>query len=116
MRGGVAEAGGNVAQGHARPGRRDVVRDAERSVAAGDDRGVVPVDPIGQPRGQLVAVPRGGDVEVRVERGTSQVDGAPNPIGACAAGPLVQEDGGARGGYGRASRISVAYSTEPVRK
>ena len=55
-------------------------------------------------------------MQIRVERLASEVDGLANAIGACAARPLVQEDGRARVRYGRASRISVAYSTEPVRK
>src|SRR5690606_37893629 len=93
-----------------------VVRHPKRAIAAGDDRGVVPVDPARQPRRQLVAVARGDDVQIGVERAARKVDGLANAIGACAASPLVQADGRARPDYGSASRIAAAYATDPVRK
>jgi hypothetical protein len=114
VRGGVPEARGDVAEREAGPAARDVVGDAERPVATGDDGRGVRVDPGGQPRGQLTGVTGRGDVEVGVERATSQLDRPPRAVGARAAGPLVEEDGSACGYYGSASRISATRSSGPV--
>jgi hypothetical protein len=111
VRRGIAEAGGQVAEGSTGVGE-DVEGDPERSVTAGDDDRVVRRDPPGQPLGQLGRVARRGDVEVGVERGPRTGNGASDAIGARAAGPLVEEDGGARGPYGSASSSCVARSSD----
>ena len=55
-------------------------------------------------------------MEVRIQRAPNEFDRAMDAIGARAAGPLVEEYGGARGGYGRTSSTSAACSSVPVRK
>ncbi len=113
---GVAEAGRQVAQGEPLAAGRHVVRDAERSVATGDHRRPVTVDPLGQPGGDLVDVAAGDDVEIGVERAAGKIHRAPDVVGPGAASPLVEEDGRARAHYGRAARISATCSSLPVRK
>jgi hypothetical protein len=54
-------------------------------------------------------------MQVSPERAACEVDCQADAIAVCAAGALVEEDGsGAR--YGRASRISAACDSLPVRK
>ena len=113
---GVAEAGGHVAEGESLAAGCHVVRDAERSVATGDHRRPVIVDPLGQPGGDLLDVAAGDDVEVGVERAAGKVHRAPDVVGPGAASPLVEEDGRAGTHYGRAARISATCSSLPVRK
>ena len=112
----VAEAGRQVAERHPGAAGGHVVGDPQRAVAAGDDGRLVAVDPLAEPGGQLVDVAGGRDVQVGVERMTGELDRASDGIGPCAAGPLVEEDGSARGHYGSAARISATCSSDPVRK
>jgi hypothetical protein len=112
----VSEPRGNPAEDEIVTSGRDVVRDAEGAITAGDDRGAVRGDALGQPRLELGGVSRVGDVEVGVEGGASEVDGAAYAIGAPAAGPLVQEDRCRTVAYGSASMISVIWASVPVRK
>lgn len=116
MRGGVAEAGGDVAQHQVGTWSGDVVRDAQRAVAAGDDRGGVTLDVRPEPVPQLEGIAGGDDMQVSAQRLGREIDRAPDAIGARAAGSLVEEDGGTSRAYGSASRISATSASLPVRK
>ena len=116
MRRGVAEPRRDVAHGRSVRAGRHVVRHTQRAVAAHHDHGAILAEPLGQKGLEVYRIPGVGDVEIGVQRVPCQVDGAPNVISARGASPLVQEDGRARAYYGRAPRISAAWSSVPVTK
>ena len=92
----VSESGRQIAEGQPLTTGGNVVRDAKRAVAAGDHGRAVAVDALGEPGGELRHVTGGGDVQVGVERAAGKLHRAPDGVGPCAAGPLVEEDGRAR--------------------
>ena len=69
-----------------------------------------------EPGIELRRLTSGGDVEIGIERGPSQLD---RPLDALLRGSpraAVDEDRGAPARYGSASRTSAASSSDPVRK
>jgi hypothetical protein len=114
--GGVAEPGGNVAEEELRARGGNVVGDAQRAIATGDDGRLVAVDAAREPAAQFQRIAGGDDMKVGAQRLGGEADRAPDAIGSRAAGPLVEEDGRAGGAYGSASRISATSASLPVRK
>ena len=91
MGGRVAEAGGNVTERHVAAGSR-VKRHAQGPVSPRHHHRLIPAEALVQEGAQLLGNPRGGHVQVRIERPTGERNRALHPRAVRRAGALVDED------------------------